>query len=324
MNIFITGATGFVGSYLVDRLSEDDHNIICLTRDISKISLPTDNNVQFIQGDINKPETYESFLDGVDVIYHLAGYVRHEAHNKEEAYNNNVKGSKNIFEIALAKKIGKVIYMSSAGIFHSEDESIFNEDSKKPDKFINYYAYSKYLGYLEAKNFIDKGLNISIIMPVSIYGPGSSLFVDFFDFLLEKRVFFKSLLDKKISLVYIDDVIDALIKVSTSSEFSREYLLTGKVLYIREMISYIEKIFKTKILIFNLPLFLMRISINFLDFVSKLLNKRFFINKEIFNFLVGSLLVSSNRIKSELNWNTSDFDKTFLGMLYWYKDNLNK
>lgn len=323
MNIFITGATGFVGSYLVDRLSKEGHNIMCLTRDISRISLPTNNNVQFIEGDINKPETYKVFLDGIDVIYHLAGYVRHEAYSKREAYNNNVEGSKNIFKIALEKKIEKVVYMSSAGIFHSEDESIFNEESKAPDKFINYYSYSKYLGYLEAKNFINKGLNIYIIMPVSIYGPGSPLFVDFFNFLVKKRIFFRGLLNKKISLVYIGDVIDALVKVSKASEFSREYLLTGKVLYIKEIINYIERTLKIKILILNLPIFLMTTSINFLDIVSKLLNKKFFINKEIFNFLIGSLLVSSEKIKSELNWSPSDFDKTFLEMLHWYKNNLN-
>ncbi len=321
MNIFITGATGFVGSYLVEEMSKEGHYILCLTRNIENVSLPTYDNVEFVQGDINDVSTYEKFLKDVDVIYHLAGYVRHEAHKREEAYNNNVIGSRNIFNLALTNNIDRVVYMSSAGIFHSKDDSIFNEDSKVPSKFINYYSYSKYLGYLEAKKFIKQGLDISIIMPVSIYGPGSGLFVDFFDFLVKKKIFFKNLLYKKLSLVYIKDVVEVLIKVSETSGAGHEYLLTGKTLRVKDIIKIIEDTFAIRIIILNVPLFLMSISISFLDIVSKLIRKNFFINREMFNFLVGSLLVSSDKIKSELKWEPSNFDKTFLEMLYWYKNN---
>jgi len=323
MRVFITGATGFVGSYLVKRLLSEGHDILCLTRNIDKISFPTYNNVEFLEGDITKPDTYSNYLVNIDMIYHLAGYVKHEAYNKNEAYKNNVIGTRNIFNLALEKKIKKVIYLSSAGIFHSKDNSVMDENSLPVGKFINYYAYSKYLSYIELKDFLNRGLDVVTIMPVSIYGKGSPLFINFFDFLIKYKIFFKKILDKKLSLVYIDDVVEAIVKVSRPDYHRECYLLSGSVIEINDIISIVNRIFKINIKILNIPLWLMYVFVNFLDPLSKLTRKKFFINKEILNFMVGDISVSSKKAKNELSWIPSSFGETFSDMLVWYKDSLN-
>lgn len=317
MKIFMTGGTGFIGSRLVKRISDRGDEIVCLTRDISKVSIPVHDKVNFIEGDIAQPKTYESFLPGVDYIYHLSAFARHLSFKRLEAYRVNYLGTKKIFELAELYNI-PVLYLSSAVIFHPMRESIPNERSQFPKKFVNYYSYSKYLGYLEAQNFIKKGVKIISVLPTSVYGIGSPLFSEFLYFILTKKIFFKNLLNRKLSMVYVDDVIKAIIKAEERSNFGESYLLAAKTITIKELLKRVEDFFNIHIKIYNIPKFFIKFSLNIYDLFFAAVGKNSYPNREIFNFLDGNFVASAEKAKLELNWMPRDFEVTFKEMLDWY------
>ena len=318
MKIFITGGTGFIGSRLVKFLAERGDQITCLTRDLKNVSLPAYNNVQFIEGDILNKESYRKFLKGVDVLYHLAAFVDHHSYKKKEAYEINVLGARNIFNLAKLNKVPKVLYLSSAAIFHPMTNNIPNERSPFPKKFVNYYSYTKYLGYVQAQKFVKQGLNIVSILPTSVYGPGSPLFLSFFNFLLKRKFFFQFLLNRRLSMVYVDDVVRVLVEVEKKSKFGDLYLVGGDIISMAELIKMVEDFFNIKIKIYNTPKFLVNVSLSISDFISKILRSNFYPNREVLNFLDGNFLASSDKVKKELSWKPVNFKPTFLEMIKWY------
>ena len=273
MKVFITGASGFIGSYLVKELAERGDEIVCLTRDLRRMSLKTRDNVNYVEGDITKPNSFEKFFENVEVIYHLAGYVKHKPYSARVAYDINVIGTKNIYDLAKKYAVKKILYLSSAGIYHPTQNIIANEDTPLSKKFINTYAYSKYLGYIETQKYVQEGVNIISILPASVYGDGSPLFVDLLNFLVNKRIFFKTLLDKRLSMVYVDDVVQAILVAEKKSDFGETYLLSNANLEMAELLKIIEDFFDIRLYKLNVPEFFISTAITSFDLVSKILNK---------------------------------------------------
>jgi nucleoside-diphosphate-sugar epimerase len=314
MKIFITGGTGFIGRRLIDRLARDKNNqLICLTRNLSKAVIPAAENVQFIEGEISNPETYKDYLQNSDILYHLAAHVKYglSPNEKKENFQTNVIGTKKIFQTALEFKIPRVIYLSSAVIYHPCGNGIPDESDNPPDKHITEYSKTKYLGFLEAQKFISKGLAIITLLPTSVYGCGSPLFTDFIKFLFKHKIFFKPLLDKKLSTVYVADVVNAILLASTSEKTVGSYIISDKIITVRDLIKMTEKHFHIKIRIFNVPLILLKSSIITADFLCQYIGINKYINKEIFALISNNFVACGDKVKRELKWHPSPFKETF-------------
>ncbi len=313
MKIFVTGGSGFIGRRLVEKLSQNkDDQIFCLTRDLSKISISTAENVQYLEGDITKPETYKNFLYGSDRLYHLAAYVGYGIYgrDKKEMGKINIDGTKIIFDIAKQFKIPKILYLSTAMVYHPMGEKIVVETDNFPKKHTTHYSYTKYLSFLEAQKYIKIGLPITVILPTSVYGYGSPLFSDFVKFLLKYKVFFKSLLDKRLSVVYVNDVVDAILLAEKGDYVGESFIVSSEIITIRDFIKQVEIYFKIEVKIYNLPIFILKLFSPVIGFISRF-KKGLYINKEIFNFINGNFIASGEKVKNKLEWKpkTSIYNK---------------
>ncbi|HEM48680.1 MAG TPA: NAD-dependent epimerase/dehydratase family protein, partial [Caldithrix sp.] len=113
MKVFITGATGFIGSFLVEALTKKGYQVKCLVRNSSKLNWISDLNVKCHFGNLNDPESLSKGLYDADYIYHLAGVTKSL---KDENYiSANVRGTKNLIDAVLAtnKKLKRLIHISS-------------------------------------------------------------------------------------------------------------------------------------------------------------------------------------------------------------------
>ena len=132
IKIFVTGATGFVGSHLVDKLLEDNRNIIyCLVRKSSDLQWLKNKPVNLIYGGLDMDLTPElkEVLDNCDYIYHIAGAVKGLA--KNDYYNINVAGTKNLLDFIVhsGSQLKKFIFVSSlAASGPGKNENIITED----------------------------------------------------------------------------------------------------------------------------------------------------------------------------------------------------
>ncbi|MHB8072532.1 non-ribosomal peptide synthetase family protein [Desulfosporosinus fructosivorans] len=186
-NVFLTGATGYLGAHLLSQLMENTEvEIICLVRDENRFidSLKyyfgdtyrkeIGKRIILIVGNLNKPqfglnfEEYEELLQSVDTVIHAAANVRHFG-IWDEFYKTNVLGTKEIIAFSL-KSNSKLHHISTTTVSgdglvkQNRNNPLFDEDSLfiGQDYKSNVYIHSKYLAEKEVIDALDNGLDACI------------------------------------------------------------------------------------------------------------------------------------------------------------------
>jgi nucleoside-diphosphate-sugar epimerase len=116
MKALITGATGFIGSHLVDRLLERGDTVRALVRPSSDISYLKERGVELVSGDITDPASLPAAVAGVDVVYHLAAMVSDWGPWREfEAIT--IGGTRNVLEAAARAGVPRFLHVSTDGVY---------------------------------------------------------------------------------------------------------------------------------------------------------------------------------------------------------------
>lgn len=157
MKVFVTGGTGKLGSKVISLLLKNKHEVVALTR---KKNI---ENCENIEGDLFSFDM--SAMKGCDAVIHIAGLVNF--YSKEDLFNVNVEGTREIVNKANECEIPYFLHISSISVYGKKNNNdITEETSLKPDTL---YAKSKYKSELEITKFNSKKC---ILRPGMIYGPG--------------------------------------------------------------------------------------------------------------------------------------------------------
>lgn len=167
MNILVTGATGFIGKRLVERLLEKGHEVTCLARETSKVDFLKEKGVPLEIGDITDLEQVERAFREVrpEYVFHCAAKLYDTADN---LYRANVLGTMSICRACLKYGISRLIYLSSVAVVSGNDQAPLTEDL--PYKTTNPYGWSKAEAERVVITFRNKGLPVAIIRPCMVYG----------------------------------------------------------------------------------------------------------------------------------------------------------
>jgi len=210
--LLITGATGFIGKSLVKcLLSNKEYKLVCLVRKTSKTDFLTKNGVETVLGDICDFAGMEKIFKEVrpDIVVHAAAKVSET--NETELRNYNVTGTHNICELCFVYDIEKLIYLSSVSVLSGNGDVPLTECL--PYKASNHYGKSKIEAERVVLDYRKKGLQISILRPCMVYGEDEPHALDKILRLAEKRripVLDIPEMNSKLHLVYVENVIDAL------------------------------------------------------------------------------------------------------------------
>jgi len=155
-SVFLTGATGFVGQAVLDKLiSTGCNEVKVLVRNPGKLKVDS-KYVTIIEGEILKVNTYEKCLNGIDTVIHLIGIIR-EYYAEGVTFDNlHYAATKNLVDISLKAGVQKFIYISFNGA--------------RSDAVSSYHGTK----YLAEQYLISSGLNYTILRPSIIYGPEDS------------------------------------------------------------------------------------------------------------------------------------------------------
>jgi len=175
--IFITGSTGFLGSYLLRYLiKQGDQSIRALKRKSSSMVLVEEvkDQVEWVEGDILDLYALEEAMRGVTKVYHCAAVVSYDPSEQEWLYQVNVEGTSNIVNLALDLGIEKLVHISSiAALGRNKTSNRLDEQAEwQGDKGQSHYSISKYLAEMEVWRGIAEGLNAAMINPSVILGSG--------------------------------------------------------------------------------------------------------------------------------------------------------
>ena len=172
MKTLVVGGNGFIGSHLVDKLVENDWEVVILDLHERRYdAIPS--QVRFIRGDLSQSYLVRESLMGVDVVFHLAwsGIPEISIIDPIAAIQTNLHPSINLFDACLQAKVGRVIFISSGGTIYGPAQAIPIPETH-PQSPINVYGINKLMTekYLEMYNILY-GLDYAIIRPSVPYGP---------------------------------------------------------------------------------------------------------------------------------------------------------
>lgn len=209
MKTLVTGASGFIGSHLVDRLIDDDHDVTGLIRKTSRLQWLENKPVRLVTGDIRNADSLIEAVKGKDIIFHVAGKV--VARNYKSFVDTNQTGTENLMETILSynSNVKKVIYISSiAAAGPTTPDHILTE--KDPSYPINAYGKSKYAGEQTILSYKDK-INVVIIRPPVVYGPRDRGTLTFFRLVAKHIKINLGYRDRYVTLVHVSDLAEAIL-----------------------------------------------------------------------------------------------------------------
>jgi nucleoside-diphosphate-sugar epimerase len=171
--IFVTGASGLVGSHLIQSLLAKDKKVRALYRQAVPVFAGSEQ-CEWIKGDILDPIGLTAALEGVEYVYHCAAIVSFAPSAAATMLHSNVEGTANVVNACLVQKVKKLIFVSSVAALGRirENEAINESMHWTPATSNSVYGQSKYLAELEVWRAMEEGLPMAIVNPVIILGAG--------------------------------------------------------------------------------------------------------------------------------------------------------
>jgi nucleoside-diphosphate-sugar epimerase len=207
----VTGATGFIGTTLVERLLGRGDEVRALVRDPGRAGELRQLGAELVRGDVSRPESLLAAVPDVDVVVHLAGLVK--AVTREELFAVNAEGTRALAQTAARTKGTKFVLVSSLAAAGPSTPTRRRVETDRPAP-VSIYGQSK-LAAEEALRTFAPALHGSIIRPPIVYGPRDKEFLPSLFALARTGVIAKSGLGQKhYSLIHVDDLAALIIDVS--------------------------------------------------------------------------------------------------------------
>ncbi len=269
MNILITGATGFIGRHLTDALSKTQ-SVRCLVRKTSDTSVLRNSNIEIAYGDLLIKDSLGPALDGIDLVYHLAGEVYSK--RKSDYYKGNILATQNLLETFKKTGVRRIIYLSSVAVNKPlMMAGLLTEESECAP--ITLYGKTK----LEAERLIKES-NIPFVIaraPV-VYGPYQPPVINkfFLDAVKKKKIYLIGDGENLRSLCFASNLTDGLILLAHSSNAEgKTFILSDEQPYtFNQIIQTISKVICQQIRTIYLPNILGDISWHLYNLLGNLFN----------------------------------------------------
>jgi dihydroflavonol-4-reductase len=255
--IAITGATGFVGRHVVQRLlREPGVRLRCLVRpstDTTELEA-LGQRISLVRGDVRQPDTLPALFDGAWGAINLAGYRDFWSRRRDLYYELNTRGAENFFRAALDGKVAKVVQVSTPLAFGSPEEIPFNEDSD-PGPHASDYARSKYLGdQIGWRLFSEHALPLTVVHLAAVIGAGDPRPTMEVRRAVEKRLPVLVGADTTYTYVHVQDAAEAIVRALLNpTSVGRRYLIGTQRASTREYFRLIGELADVPVPKRNLP-----------------------------------------------------------------------
>lgn len=321
MKVLLTGATGFVGSHIVEELVSNKHSIISTIRKSSNLKWIKNQPIQFEYCSLDNEEQLSNIVSKVDAIVHCAGVVR--SINWDGYYKTNVLGTQKLVQVAIKNKsnIKKFVYISSQAAMGPSSTENPKKLTEKENPVSN-YGKSKLLAEQEVKK-LEGIIPYTIIRPASVYGPRDKDIFIFFNLVkhhLNPRTYTK----RFIQLVFVKDIAKVIsISLNNSNTNNKTYYLCdGNIYSWKDVATTIAKANDIKtmpIMLFN---FIFKSVANVYEIVAKITKKPQVLSKEkIVEMLQTYWTADNTDIIKDTNFEFEKLENGAKKTYNWYLDN---
>ena len=245
MLVFVTGATGFVGSHVARALAGQGADLRLLVRTNSNQKNISDLKAELVSGDLREPASLEKASAGCDAIFHVAADYRLWVRDPQEMYRANVEGTRAILGAARKNNIRRVVYTSSVatmGFVSSGPLADENSPVSIAD-MIGPYKRSKFMAEQVAIEAAQAGQDVVIVNPTTPVGerdikptPTGRIVVDF----LKKK--FPAYVDTGLNLVDVTECARGHIAAFEKGRTGERYILGGENLTLKQILDKLAAI----------------------------------------------------------------------------------
>ena len=249
MKIFLTGATGFVGSHVARVLADQGADLRILVRKTSNLAnlagMPAPSALATITGDLLDPESLRPGMRGCDYVLHVAADYRLWVRDPKQMYAANVDGTRELLRIAREEGVRRVVYTSSvATMGFKTDGTIVDENTPVSiADMVGHYKRSKFLAEQEALKAAYDGQDVMVLNPTTPIGPcdikptpTGRIVVDF----LNKK--FPAYVDTGLNLVDVCEVARAHVAALHRGTPGERYILGGENLTLKQILDKMSAI----------------------------------------------------------------------------------
>jgi len=317
----VTGASGFVGSHLVDRLIAEGHQVKCILRKSSSTRWLDGKPVEIYNCGLFDKEALSNILKDADYLFHIAGVVKSKS--DEGYYKGNVETTKTLLDVLceVNTNIKRVVITSSlTACGPSLNDIICNEDT--PEHPITTYGKSKLAQELLAKKYMDK-LPITIIRPPAVFGPRDTEIYLVFKTYKMGLMTLVGFNKKELSLVYVDDLVNGIfISAISEKSIGQIYFIAAEEINTWPQVSsFIAKAFGKKALNIRFPHWLVYVVASFAQFFAMFSSQPATFNLEkARDFVQKSWTCDVTKAKKDLNYAQSiSIEKAMINTIDWYK-----
>jgi nucleoside-diphosphate-sugar epimerase len=225
---FVTGGTGFVGLNLVQRLMAEGWDVTALHRPTSNLSFLGRFGPRLVLGAVtDKQSLIDAIPKGTDTVFHVAGNTNMWRQRNAEQTKDNVEGTRNIVEAAIAKAVRRLVVTSSISAYGPVAGEVTEETpSRAAESRVNYQR-TKWQAQEIARSGVGRGLEVVIMQPGAILGP--------YDIGTWSRIF-TLVRDGKLpgvppaglTFTHVREVVAAHIAAADQGENGGQYLLGGE------------------------------------------------------------------------------------------------
>jgi UDP-glucose 4-epimerase len=254
MKILVTGGAGFIGSHLVEQLVQLNHSVVVLDNLLRGNKLPkeVEDKIEMHVGDVRHIDVVSQCMTGVDIVYHFAAVLGVDvvADHPVETMDVEVIGTRNVIQAALQHKVKQVFYASTSGIYsHSAIVKTALSEDVLVDPRTSYAMAKRYNEIYLASHFEETGLNTIALRFFNVYGERQD------NRMVIPRFIEQALTNEDITVfgngqqtrdfTYIDDVIEACIKLQEVEGFHIVNIANEQEWTIKELAEMIIELWDT-------------------------------------------------------------------------------
>ncbi len=257
---FVTGATGFIGTKLVNELIREGHTVHALTRAKSNRDGLDHERIKLVQGDIMDFNSLLAGMQGCTHVFHLAAYAKNWAPDPKIFYDHNIIGMRNVFEAAMKTGIQRVVWTSTIVTFGPTAPGVVGDETmhRITGHYYTEYEETKAIAEQAALKRAEEGFPVVIVNPTRVYGPGKltegnsvSLMIDQYD-----RGKIPILLNNGINIgnyALVDDLVRGHILAMEKGRIGERYIIGGENASLKRFFEFVDEVSGKKHFQFNLP-----------------------------------------------------------------------
>src|SRR5579859_5279793 len=323
MTTLVTGASGFLGSHVARQLVSRGEDVRVLLRPSSTNRAIADLSLEYVTGDLRDPASVARAMQGANRVFHVAADYRLWARRKQDIYDSNVGGTKNLLDAAMRAGVEQFIYTSTVATIAVDRPQHPNEfTDARLDEMVGHYKRSKWMAEQEVLKATKAGLPAIVVMPTIPVGPWdwkpTSTGMIILDFLNGKM---PGYVETGLNFVGVEECAAGHLLAAEKGKAGERYLLGAENLTLKGLLDLLAQITGLRAPGMKIP-HGVALGVAYLDTAfSRLVGKEPQIPVEGVKIAKHKMFVDASRAQRELGFQPGPVAAALERAVRWYRDN---